>query len=105
MEIEAIRDVSRQLFGNRYMLEVAAVIGTTTEGAEQVVYSRQISKQIDGPADNQVLQAVHKLAAAGILMPITEKADTRSTRYSVASSLFWDFSQRMLAELMAREGV
>ena len=49
------------------------------------MYSGQISKYLRGPADNQVLQAVHKIAAAGLL-PLDEKADTGASRYCVVAS-------------------
>jgi hypothetical protein len=101
MDDDAMRDVSKGLFGNRHKLEViAAIAGAVAEGFQDV-YPRMISKRLSEAADKQVVDVFNQLEKGGLLIPITDKADLQKHRYRPRESNVWDSARALLEELRA----
>jgi hypothetical protein len=101
MDDNALRDVSKGLFGNRHKLEaIGAIAEVLVEGAEDV-YPRMISKMLRDAADNQVGEVFTQLHRGGLLIPITDKTDAQKHRYRPRESGVWDAALALMEELRA----
>jgi hypothetical protein len=101
MDDNALRDVSRGLFGNRHKLEVIGAIAEALAGGAQDVYPRMISKMLRDAADNQVAEVFTQLHKGGLLIPVTDKTDVQKHRYRPRESGVWDAALGLREELRA----
>lgn len=99
LEDDALRNVSRGLFGNRHKLEVIAAIATAVAQGAQDVYPRMISKKLSEAADKQVLEVFNQLHRGGLLIPVEDKTDYQKRRYRHRESSVWDTARILLEEL------
>lgn len=99
MDDEALRDVSRGLFGNRHKLEVIAAIASATAAGAEDVYPRMISKKVPEAADKQVVDVFNQLHKGGLLIPVVDKTDRQKHRYRPRESGVWDIALELLREL------
>jgi hypothetical protein len=98
---DALRDVSRGIFGNRHKLEVIAAIATAVAEGAQDVYPRMISKKLSEAADKQVLEVFNQLIKGGLLIPVADKTDHQKHRYRARENGVWDAARALLDELRA----
>ncbi|MEZ0053707.1 hypothetical protein ABIA30_004740 [Mycobacterium sp. MAA66] len=101
MDDEALRNVSKGLFGNRHKLEVIAAIGDAIVDGAQDVYPRMISKTLRDAADKQVGEIFTQLRCGGLLIPVADKTDLQKHRYRARESEVWEVARNLLAELQA----
>ncbi|MBI2169871.1 MAG: hypothetical protein HYU28_10315 [Actinobacteria bacterium] len=88
-----IRRLARELFGNRYLLEVAAQISRFSDGqfiVEEIVRATGIPR-------NRVDLAMKKLLAAELLKKLPESG--REHPYERMASGYWRLCERFLQEL------
>lgn len=101
MDGDALRRVSRGLFGNRHKLEVIAAIAQAFAEGAQDVYPRMISKVVTEAADKQVGEVFTQLHSGGLLIPVDDKADLQKHRYRARDSGIWEAAQSLVDELRA----
>lgn len=101
---DGVRECSRYLYKNRYMLEISAAIASLPDsGAGATFYARQVSKMISGPADNQVAAVIHRLAAAGLLEEIGKIGQGNHVYYRRKTSSAWDAACTLLREFQGAD--
>jgi hypothetical protein len=96
---EAARSVSRGVFGNKHKLEIIVAIAAILADGEGDFYPRMISKLVPDAADNQVGKVIRQLHCAGLLIPVTDKADLQKHRFRARESNVWELAQSLLTEL------
>ncbi|OBK25579.1 hypothetical protein [Mycobacterium asiaticum] len=101
MDEDAIRNVSRGLFGNKHKLEIIAAIAEVIAEGESDFYPRRISKLVPEAADNQVGSVIEQLRSGGLLIPVTDKVDLQKHRFRARDSGIWELAQSLLSELAA----
>jgi hypothetical protein len=99
MDDNALRAVSKGLFGNRHKLEILSAIAEIFADGGQDVYPRMVSRMVQEAADNQVGDVFNQLHSGGLLIPITDKADLQKHRYRARESGIWDAALALTEEL------
>ncbi|MCX2929263.1 hypothetical protein ORI20_03180 [Mycobacterium sp. CVI_P3] len=102
MDNEALRDVSRGLFGNRHKLEVIAAIARMLAAGVQEVYPRMVSKKVTEAADKQVVEVFNQLEKGGLLIPVADKTDRQQIHwYRPRESGVWEIALALVDEFRA----
>jgi hypothetical protein len=86
---EALKGVSRRLYGRQFRLEVAAAI----DELPPPVWSRKVARALDIP-ENQVAREFRDFAALGAIQAFPLEHDRRKT-YSVVDHPLWDSSRAL----------
>lgn len=87
---EGLRDVSRQVFGKQYRLEVAALAAAQ----EPPVWSRRLARSL-GIGENQAASEIGSLAMLGALQRFPAEHDRRKI-YQPMPHPIWVFSRELL---------
>lgn len=93
-----VRGVSRHVYGNSYLLEVAAAIA---RGGGRVTTQKKLA-ELTGIERNVVAQVVKRLEAAELLQRIGGQGREQPLR--PAQSVFWDLVMAHLEETLTRCG-
>jgi|ERR1700730_124592 len=101
MDGNALRAVSKGLFGNRHKLEILSAIAEALADGAQDIYPRMVSRMVREAADNQVGDVFNQLHNGGLLIPITDKTDLQKHRYRARDSAVWDMVRELVTELRA----
>lgn len=101
MDEDAVRSVSRGLFGNKYKLDIIAAIAAVVADGGDDFYARGISKLVPAAADNQVGKVIGQLHSAGLLIAVTDKVDLQKHRFRARDSGIWELAQSLISELAA----
>jgi transposase len=96
-EIEAIRAVSKALFGSRYRLEAANAVATGGD----VLYAREIAQRL-GVGDSQAQLELRHFETAGLLIRLDRVLGQRQQYYRRRESEFWALAKALHEELAAR---
>lgn len=99
MDEASARRVSRGMLGNQHKLDIVCAIADTMNEGQQDFYTRQIAKRVREAADNQVGDVVRQLLAAGLLLPVEDKADHLRKRYRARTSAYWEMCRVLRDEL------
>ncbi|QQW33529.1 hypothetical protein [Mycobacterium marinum] len=99
MDDNALRAVSKGLFGNRHKLEVISAIAEVNAGGAPDVYPRMISKMLRVAADNQVGEVFTQLLRGGLLIPVMDKQDAQKHRCRPRESGVWQAALALMEEL------
>jgi hypothetical protein len=92
MDLDDIRRVSRHVYGNSYLLEVAAAIAEVDATTTQLELARSTSIE-----RNLVFLVVNRLERGGLL---ARRGTGRGAQpLAVAQSVFWDLATAHLDEL------
>lgn len=87
---EGLRDVSRQVFGKQYRLEVAALAAAQ----EPPVWSRRLARSLD-IGENQAASEIASLATLGALQRFPAEHDRRKI-YQALPHPIWGFARELL---------
>jgi hypothetical protein len=87
---EGLRDVSRQVFGKQYRLEVAAL----ASAQEPPVWSRRLARSL-GIGENQAASEIGSLATLGALQRFPAEHDRRKI-YQPMPHPIWGFARELL---------
>lgn len=93
MEPRQFRDVSHQLLGNAYLLEVAAAIGRFSDG---VFTATEVARAV-GVDRNLAATALARLEKAGVIKRLARSG--REQPYERVQTVFWSFCAALLDEL------
>ena len=96
MEIEAIREVSKRVLGNRYRLEVADAIAGQEPG---IFHARLLADRLRLP-DTKVRDELVKFAEAGLIQQLPKIRGQQD--YRREDSVYWTFARELLTELRTR---
>ena len=93
--LDALRDKSKRLYGNRYRLEVAVAVGRAAE----TFYLAEIARKI-GADDPPVRNILLDMVDAGLLRALKGKRGAAKF-YERRPSRYWAMAETMLEELVA----
>ncbi len=93
MHVEEIREVSKRVLGNRYRLEVAAVIAEQEPG---VFHVRLLADKLRLP-DNKVRDELVKFAEVGLIQQLPKIRGQQD--YRREESVYWTFARELMNEL------
>jgi len=90
-----VREVSKQLFGNRYRLEIGAAVARAEPG---VFYARQLAHTLN-LAENVVQAELRRFLAADLLQLLDQVPGQRAVYYQRVGSPFWESCERILNDI------
>lgn len=98
-QLSRLRNVSRDLLGNKYRLEVALAVADSETGR---VYGHGVANAIPDLADNQAGKELARLESAGLLVKESPVEGQTRIYYQRRPSCYWGHCEELASEILSR---